>query len=131
MIFFHSSGDTPSSCPGYDFTSEEGKKCSYLYMLESCKKLNQQRGADLDMKTWLSSSFFLPFRTTFELESFSGELGERVQQNPVNSNGKYSLYLKFSEATTYVLRIVVIYRCQRYLQINSSRNCFKSHELEQ
>ena len=67
----------------------------------------------------------------FELESFSGELGERVQQNPVNSNGKYSLYLKFSEATTYVLRIIVIYRCQRYLQINSSRNCFKSHELEQ
>ena len=83
------------------------------------------------MKTWLSSSFFLPFRTTFEIDSLSGGLSERVQQNPINSNGKYSLYLKFSEATTYVLCIICIYRCQRYLQINSSRNCFKSHELEQ
>ena len=129
-VSFFFLGNTPSSCPGYDFTSEEGKRCSYLYFLDSTKKLNQE-GSDIDMNTWLTSSFFLPFRTTFEIDSLSGGLSERVQQNPVNSNGKYSLYLKFSEATTYVLRIICVYRCQRYLQINNTRNCFKSHELEQ
>lgn len=99
-------------------------------MLESCDKLSRL-GADLDMETWLSSSFFLPFKTTFELNSYSGVTGERIQQKPIGQNDKYNLYLKFSAATTYVIRIVVFYRVQRYIQINAERSVFKSHELEQ
>ena len=40
-----------SSMPGYDFTSEQAKRCSYHYMLDVTGKLSSD-GSDLDMKTW-------------------------------------------------------------------------------
>ena len=83
------------------------------------------------MDTWLNSSFSLPFKTSFELGSYSGLAAERIKQKPIGANDKYNLYLKFSKATTYVIRVVVFYRVQRYIQINHQRNVFKSHELEQ
>lgn len=100
-------------------------------MLETTNKLTPSNGSDLTLDSWLKSSFHLPFKTSFELESFDGAIGDRVQQSPINPNGKYSLYLKFSKATTYVIRVVVFYRVQRYIQINHLKNVFKSHELEQ
>ena len=99
-------------------------------MLETSNKLNQD-GADLGMETWLKSSFHLPFKTSFELGNYSGLAAERIKQRPIGVNDKYNLYLKFSKATTYVIRVVVFYRVQRYIQINHQRNVFKSHELEQ
>ena len=99
-------------------------------MLEASGKLSP-KGADISMDTWLTSSFHLPFKTSFELESYSGLAAERIKQQPIGANDKYSLYLKFAQATTYVIRVIVFYRVQRYIQINSQRNVFKSHELEQ
>ena len=40
-----------SSVPGYDFTSEQAKRCSYHYFLDVTGKLSSS-GSDLDMKTW-------------------------------------------------------------------------------
>ena len=99
-------------------------------MLEITNKLTS-KGSDLSMSTWLTSSFFLPFKTSFEIDSFSDEVRERIKQQPINPFSKYLLYLKFSTETTYVIRVVAIYRCLRYIQFNSERNVFKSHELEQ
>ena len=99
-------------------------------MLQTTNKLTS-KGSDLDMNTWLTSSFFLPFKTSFEIDNFSEEARDRIKQSPINPYSKYLLYLKFEEETTYVIRVVAIYRCLRYIQINSERSVFKSHELEQ
>ena len=40
-----------SSIPGYDFTSEQAKRCSFHYMCDVTGKLSPN-GLDMDMKTW-------------------------------------------------------------------------------
>ena len=99
-------------------------------MLETSNKLTPN-GSDISLESWLGSSFHLPFKTSFELGSYSGLAAERIKQQPIGVNDKYSLYLKFSKATEYVIRVIVFYRVQRYIQISHQRNVFKSHELEQ
>ena len=99
-------------------------------MLETCGKISPL-GTDLSLDTWMDSSFFMVFKTTFEIDSYGGLAGERIKQQPIGQNSKYNLYLKFATATQYVIRVVVFYRVQRYIQINHLRNVFKSHELEQ
>lgn len=45
---------------------------------------------------WLATSFFMNFKTSFEIDSFSKTTEERIQQNPINgSQSKYTLYLRF------------------------------------
>ena len=69
----------------------------------------------------LSTSFFLPFKTTFETESFSVQAQEKVFQKSINPSGKHFLYLKYSQATTEVLSLVVWYRVRRQIQLDYNR----------
>ena len=69
----------------------------------------------------MEESFFLPFRTTFETDSLSQQAQEKVFQKSVNPSGKHFLYLKYSEATSEVLSLLVWYRVRRQIQLDANR----------
>ena len=119
----------PSDCSGYNLETDEKRLFSYHAMLEQTDQLNQD-GSVISYDNWLKSSFFLPFKTSFEIDQFKGVASERISQNPACSS-KYQLYLKFREPTSYVIRVTAVYTVHRQIQFNANRNCFKSHELEQ
>ena len=52
---------------------------------------------EFTQEQWLATSFFMNFKTSFEIDSFSKDTEERVQQRPINgSQSKYTLYLRFA-----------------------------------
>lgn len=79
----------------------------------------------------LRSSFFLPFRLSFEIDQFGGPLSERISQAPIGTNQKHFLYLRFSSQNTKVLKVICFYRVRRYIQITKDRSVFKSHVTQQ
>ena len=103
---------------------------SYFVMLDTLNKLTPS-GNDLKIDSWKQSNFFLPFRTSFEIDSFQGKAAERVKQTPIFPNSDYLLYLKFSQPTEYVIRINVVYRVARVAQFNENKNVFISHLPQQ
>lgn len=75
-------------------------------MLEHMGMISEM-GADLSMERWLDSSFFLPFKLSARTSEnqYSGMVADRILHKPtLSTNGKSSLYLRFKEATTYVIR---------------------------
>ena len=83
------------------------------------------------MDEWLRSSFFLPFSLTWEIDQFGAPLSNKVFQAPVAPSTKHYMYCKFSTSNTKVLKILCWYRVRRYIQINHTRNVFRSHCLDQ
>ena len=71
--------------------------------MELLGKINED-GCDLSQTRWLDTSFCLPFKTSSELSNYGPDLSEKILQKPIVPNGKYSLFLEFSSATTYVIR---------------------------
>ena len=115
---------------GFNFTSENHKRMSYWQFLHSMGLLRRE-GTPISFDVWQKSSFFLIFKTSFELENYSGLVHDRIIQTPYGANQPYNLYIRFKTPTTHVLRATVLYRVPRTLQINSLREGFLSHGLEQ
>ena len=115
---------------GFNFTTENHKRMSYWQFLHSMGLLRRE-GTPISYDVWLKSSFFLVFKTSFELENYSGMAHDRIFQTPYGANQPYNLYIRFKTPTTHVLRATVLYRVPRTLQINSLREGFLSHGLEQ
>ena len=83
------------------------------------------------MDVWLKSAFMLNFKTSFELDRFSQSANERIFQSPLTANGPTSIYVRFAAPLTEVLRMTVVYRCPRQVQLDSTRDCFLSHTIDQ
>lgn len=83
------------------------------------------------MDEWLRSSFFLSFKLSFEIDQIGAPLNDKIGQAPIATNQKHYLYLRFSAQNQKVLKVICFYRVRRYIQISNSKNCFKSHGLEQ
>ena len=126
-------------------------------MLETTNQLNSN-GSQLSMEEWLvffffllfnyhfyellsepiffyhfrlRSSFFLPFKLSFEIDQFGAPLNDRICQAPIATNQKHFMYLRFSSQTLKVLKIICFYRVRRYIQITKERSVFKSHVTQQ
>lgn len=39
--------------------------------------------------------------------------------------------MRFLSETTHVLRVIVVYRCTRYFQVDANKSVYMSHQLEQ
>ena len=66
-----------------------------------------EMGAGLSLDRWKDTSFFLPFKLSARTSDnqFSGNIGNRILQKPsVPTGGKTSLYLRFKNTTSYVIR---------------------------
>ena len=85
----------------------------------------------MSQESWINSYFHLPFRTSFQPNEFAGEAAERIIAKPINEGNKYWLYMRFLSETTHVLRVIVVYRCTRYFQVDANKSVYMSHQLEQ
>ena len=119
-----------SDIPGYNLVDESHQEMSYFVLLDSLG-LIRNSGSPITMQTWLNSQFFLAYKTSFEHDRFSSAVSDRLLQSPMPSNSPTTLYVRFQNATTYVVRILLFFRCLRRLQLNHSREGFLSHVLEQ
>ena len=75
-------------------------------MLEQVGKIGEM-GSDLPLDRWKDSSFFLPFRLNARTSEnqYSGNIGDRILHKPsVPTGGKASLFLRFNNTTSYVIR---------------------------
>ena len=88
---------------GYSFEDDSKIRASYFVAMEQLGLITQE-GCDLPLDRWKDSSFCLPFKISPELANYSPELAEKVLQKPIPNSGKFSLFLEFTAATTYVLR---------------------------
>lgn len=95
----------------------------------SLSGLLDEDGLELSMERYYDSSFFMPFKLSPELPNYGPELAEKILQEPIVPNGRYTLFLEFPEVTTFVIRISVIYRQAQVLAINSERQTFKSFDI--
>ena len=119
-----------SDIQGYNFLDRDHQEMSYYVFLDALG-LFRSEGSPISQNTWLESQFMLPFKTTFETDRFSSTAGDRVLQHPITNSSPTSLYVRFAKPTTYVVRVTCFYKCLRRLQINSSREAFLSHVIDQ
>ena len=85
------------------------------------------------MERWLDSSFFLPFKLNARIaeNQYTDMVGDRVLHKPTISNGKTSLFLRFSKATEYVIRVTVLYKQQSTLALDKMGKVFKNYDTDQ
>ena len=88
-----------------------------------------EEGCDLSLDRWLDPSFILPFKISSEPANYGPDLSEKILQQPIIPNGKYSLFMEFEKPTTYVLRVTVIYRQAHILAIDQERHVFKNYDI--
>ena len=119
-----------SDLNGYSFADLQHQRMSYYVFLDSLNLLRAQ-GAPITMNSWLNGNFMLVFKTSFELERYSDSFANKILSHPNTALNPTMLYLRFSEATTQTLRLTIMYRCLRRLQLNSNREGFLSHIIEQ
>ena len=80
------------------------------------------------------SFFFLPFRLSPVTNDtqFSGLEGDRILHKPTIANSKNAtLFLKFRASTSYVIRVIVLYKQASTVAIDGSGKCYKSFDLDQ
>ena len=119
-----------SDLVGYSYIDDEHTRMSYLEHITSLGLLRED-GCNLPLNVHLKSFFMLHFKCSFELGDFSPVARDRVFLTPVNPSSPTLLYIKFKAPLKNVLRLTVLYRVHRQLQIDSSRMGFLSHSLEQ
>ena len=122
---------TQADDAGYNFSTEKHKRASYFTMLEQMGMIGEQ-GAQLSMERWLDSSFFLPFKLSARTSEnqYSGVLGDRILHKPtLPNNGKSSLYLRFKDTTTYVLRVTIIYKQPGKVAIDGEGKTWKDYDI--
>ena len=95
----------------------------------SLSGLLDEDGLELSMERYYDSSFFMPFKLSPELPNYGPELAEKILQEPIVPNGRYTLFLEFPEVTTFVICISVIYCQAQVLAMNSERQTFKSFDI--
>ena len=117
-----------ASGPGYKFHTEAERRASYFTAMSIAGLLDED-GLELSMERYYDSSFFMPFKLSSELPNYGPELAEKILQEPIVPNGRYTLFLEFPEVTTFVIRVSVIYRQAQVLAINSERQTFKSFDI--
>ena len=117
-----------ASRPGYRFDTEEEKRASFFTAMSIAGLLDED-GLELTMDRYYDSSFFMPFTLAPELSNYSPEMAEKILQEPIVSNGRYTLFMEFPTVTTFVIRVSVIYRQAQVLAINSERQTFKSFDI--
>lgn len=117
-----------ASKAGYRYESAGEKRASWFTAMTLSGLLNED-GVELPMDVYYDSSFFIPFKLSPELPNYGPELSEKILQEPIVPNGNYTLFLDFSVATPFVIRVSVIYRQAQVLAINSARKTFKSHDI--
>ena len=101
--------------PGYSFENASKTRASYFVAMEAFGLISEE-GTDLSQERWLDTSFCLPFKLSSELANYGPDLSEKVLQQPIIPNGKYSLFLEFEEPTTYVIRYY--YHCYCYKSVD-------------
>ena len=71
----------------------------------------------------------LPFKVSSELTNYGSDLAENILQEPIVPNGKYTVFMEFSTATTYVIRVTAVYKQSHVLAINGLRQTFKNYDI--
>ena len=88
-----------------------------------------EAGCDLSYESFYSSNFILPFAISAEpTYTFSNDLKERIATKPIAANDKYELFVRFDEATTYVIRVTVIYSQFRAFSMTYDRVTYKNFD---
>ena len=99
-------GSVADSDGGYMFSTLRQQTASYLCAMDTLGQLTEN-GTILSQERFMDTSFMLPFKMSYELNSYSPDTSQRVlQQHPVK-NTKTHLYLEFKAATTYVIRYLI------------------------
>ena len=96
-------GSIADSDGGYMFVTQKQKTASYLCAMDTLGQLSEQ-GTKLSLERFMDTLFFLPFKMSHELNSYSPDTSQRVLQQQTVKNTKTHLYLEFNAATTYVIR---------------------------
>ena len=123
-------GNNGGELEGYDFSTPQGLKASYWYVLSQLGKLDNAK--ELPFEHWSKDRFLLPFCLSAETQYGTGPaLLNKIQPKSISPSNQFSLYLKFDSPTTKVLRVVLIYSQQRALSIEHDRTTFRSYEVDQ
>ena len=89
---------------GYLFSTDLQRKASYLVAMDTIGNQLTEHGCNLPLQRYYDSSFFLPFRLSHEINTYSPEFSNRIIQAPTVKNGTSRLYLEFNKPTSYVIR---------------------------
>ena len=117
-----------SSKPGYDYDGATAKRASYITAMSLLGKITED-GCDLPMDTYYDSSFMIPFKISSELPNYGSDLSETILQEPIITNGRYSIFMEFSKPTTYVIRVTAIFKQSHILGINGKKQTFKNYDI--
>ena len=86
------------SLTGYDYDGDTAKTASYITAMSLLGKITED-GCDLPMDTYYDSSFMIPFKISSELSNYGPDLSETILQEPIITNGRYTVFMEFSEPT--------------------------------
>lgn len=86
-------------------------------------------GCDLPMETYYDSSFMIPFKISSELPNYGSDLAETILQEPIISNGRYTVFMEFAKPTTYVIRVTAVFKQSHVLAINGEKQTFKNYDI--
>ena len=83
------------------------------------------------MERYYDSSFFIPFRLDGQLGNYSADVQNRLQQRATVPHSRIRLFLEFNKATTYVIRVSVLYKQMRILAISSDKKAYRNCDIDQ
>ena len=66
-----------------------------------------------------------------QVENFDSQMSERILGSNPLRGGKSTLHLEFEEATTYVIRVSLLYRQPRILAVTADRRTYRNTDLDQ
>ena len=89
-----------SSKPGYDYDGATAKGASYITAMSLLGRITED-GCDLPMDTYYDSSFMIPFKISSELPDYGLDLSKTILQEPIITNGRYSVFMEFDKPTMY------------------------------
>ena len=118
---------------GYDFSTDASKKASYFYVLHQFGKFNKDGSGSLPYDLWLKDKFLLPFclSANNNVGGANANLMNKTQPRSISPSNDFSIYVKFRNPTSGVLRLTVVYSQLRALAIEHDRTTFKGYEAEQ